>query len=117
MKDKVEEAPPEETVKGSPGLIHSFDTIIVNVAGTHGTRYLKVSVGIEYTEKALLNEITARDLQLKDLLNTILSGKRMEEVVSLDERQRMKIEIRDKFNEILTGGQVDNVFFSEFVVQ
>jgi flagellar FliL protein len=117
LRGEEEAAVPVSPQKEQPGMVHSFETLVVNIAGTHGTRYLKVTVGIEFTDKNLQAEINARTMQLLDMLNTIFSGKRMEEVVNLEEREKMKREVRDRFNAVLINGQVDNVFFSEFVVQ
>ena len=46
--------------KAELGKIFTFEPMIVNVAGTHGTRYLKVIVGLEYNAK---NEKLSSEIQ------------------------------------------------------
>jgi len=112
--------------KSMPGYIHTFDTTVVNVSGTQGTRYLKVVVAIELevdenesgaSLSKLQDELVARKMQLKDQINTILSSKVMEQIVNLKERKKIKRDIKDEFNTFLINGKVKNVFFSDFVVQ
>ncbi len=112
--------------KSMPGYIHTFDTTVVNVSGTQGSRYLKVVVAIELEVdenepgsrlSKLQDELVARKMQLKDKMNSILSSKVMEQIVNLKERKKIKRDIKDEFNTFLINGKVKNVFFSDFVVQ
>jgi len=116
---KKYEIPEEVTVvaKKMPGTIESFEPMIVNVRGQRGVRYLKVTVGVEFTEKRLSSEIAIRKVQLTDILNTVLSSQPMDKIQDTNQRDDIKREIRDKLNEVLINGQIKNVFFSDFVVQ
>ena len=112
--------------KSMPGYIHTFDTTVVNVSGTQGSRYLKAVIAIELevdenesgsSISKLQDELVARKMQLKDKINSILSSKVMEQIVNLKERKKIKRDIKDEFNTFLINGKVKNVFFSDFVVQ
>ncbi|MBN2144225.1 MAG: flagellar basal body-associated FliL family protein [Candidatus Aureabacteria bacterium] len=106
--------------KKMPDLIESFDTLIVNIMGTQGTRYLKVSVSLELeakNEDQMKKEFETRKYQMTDILNSIFSSKPMEQIDNPASRNNIKREIRDKLNELLINGQVKDVFFRDFVIQ
>lgn len=116
----------ESKKKESKEQVFSFSSLVVNVSGTNGSRYLKVTVGVQCPSEELMQELEARKIQLTDILNTIFSSKTLEQVIDVAERENTKREIRDKFNEILAEGKseeqkkeglVNNVFFSEYIAQ
>ncbi|EKD27213.1 MAG: flagellar basal body-associated protein FliL [uncultured bacterium] len=113
------EAHPEgkEKQKKEHIYMYTFDSIIVNVAGTQATRFLKATVGCEYKDEKAKEELDARKVQLMDIMNTICSSRTFDQLASIDERDNMKREIRDKFNEVLGNGEISNVFFNDFVIQ
>ncbi len=110
----------EEPVSDTPGPIFEFDPIVVNISGTQGTRYLKVTAGVELDKQALEAEMTSRKIQFTDILNRICSSKTLKEIDDPAARLDIKREIKARFNEVLRKGKNGNikaVFFSDFVVQ
>ena len=100
------------------GKILSLDPAIVNIAGTNGRRYLKVTVQIEVPEEEkLVKEIEARKPLLSDRLIQILSGKPLEEVTSAGSLQALKQQIADQFDKELGAERLQNVYLTEFVIQ
>ena len=119
---KPDDAAQEETQEKSQsvyfGKIFPFeDPIIVNLAGTKGQRYLKVSIQFEVTDDNVVDELKARQPLILDLLIGILSSKTIEDVSNTVGRNRLRREIIDKSNAELVSGKVINVYFTEFVVQ
>lgn len=104
----------------APGIIVDFDTMVVNIAGTRGLRYLKVTVSVELDSADMptfQSEFSGRKVQMVDMLNGVFSSKNLETVTTPELRDNIKREIRDQFNQVLTTGQVLNVYFKDFVVQ
>jgi flagellar protein FliL len=100
------------------GKLFSFDEpIIVNLAGTKGQRYLKVSIKFEVTDDSVVEELNARKPLMLDLLISVLSSKTIEDVSNTVGRNRLRREIIDKSNAELVAGKVINVYFTEFVIQ
>ena len=100
------------------GKILSLDPAIVNIAGTNGRRYLKVTVQIEIPEEEkLVKEVEARKPLLSDRLIQILAGKPLEEVTSAGSLQALKQQIADQFNQELGADRLQNVYLTEFVIQ
>jgi flagellar FliL protein len=100
------------------GELYPLETFIVNMADNDGTRYLKVTIQLELdkTEK-LKEEMDKRVPQLRDAILTILSAKTYEEVSSAQGKLVLKQEILRRINSLLPFGQINNVYFTEFVSQ
>lgn len=100
------------------GKILPLDPAIVNIAGTNGRRYLKVTVQIEIPEEEeLIKEVEARKPLLSDRLIQILTNKPLEEVTSAGSLQALKQQITDQFGKELGADRLQNVYLTEFVIQ
>jgi flagellar protein FliL len=100
------------------GKIFTFENpIIVNLAESQGQRYLKTSVQLEVSDEKVLEELKLRTPQILDLLNTILSSKTVVDVESTVGRNRLRREIIDRINAEIVSGKINNVYFTEFVIQ
>ena len=116
--DKTSEEAAETSKTVYFGKLFSFEEpIIVNLAGTKGQRYLKVSIKFEVTDDDVVEELTARKPLILDLLISILSSKTIDDVSNTVGRNRLRREIIDKSNAELVAGKVINVYFTEFVIQ
>lgn len=122
---KKEEPKPAQTAadtKKDPGpakakRIVTLKPIIVNVRDTRLTRYLKVSIGLETNNDAVVEEINKLLYPVNDFLVDRLSNVRIEELDNTVERNKLKRELMYGLNELLESGVVTNLYFSEFIVQ
>jgi len=112
-KAGAEEKPPP--VKFGP--MYEMPTVIVNLAETRGTRYLKVTAGFEMSRPTLQEELDERKPQISDLMIDVLSSKTISEISDHEGKVKLKRELLEKINEVLIGGKLVNVYFMEFVVQ
>jgi flagellar basal body-associated protein FliL len=101
----------------SVGSMFQIKDIVVNPSGTNGTRYLCTTVALEITDPVVEAEATAREAQVRDLLIEILSRRTVTELSSLEMRDHIRDEIGKSVNTLLTSGEVDGVYFSNFVLQ
>jgi len=99
------------------GSIVMMDDIVVNLRDTEGSRFLKVSTGLEFTEKKLEQEIGERMPELRDVLIGHLSSHMVEDMVHREGREVVKQQVLDDFNQTLQAGKLINIYFSDFVVQ
>lgn len=111
------EAAAEMTDLPPVGTIHVIDDLVINPAGSAGMRYVCVSVGFESTSPAVLEQMTARDPQIKDRLIRIFGSKTVPELVNVDSREEIRDEIRTSVEEILPPEGLDAVYFVNFVLQ
>jgi flagellar FliL protein len=91
--------------------------LIVNPAGTNGTRFLLTTIGFEVSTGDGLKELEAKDLQVRDVLNTILTSKGLDDLVDVSRREELRAEIARQVSPLLTSGNLKHVYFSKFIVQ
>jgi flagellar FliL protein len=91
--------------------------LIVNPAGTNGTRFLLTTIGIEVSTGDALKELEAKDLQVRDVLNTILTSKELDDLVDVSRREELRGEIARLVSPLLSSGSLKHVYFSKFIVQ
>ena len=99
------------------GTIDQISDLVVNPAGTDGTRYLCTTVALETIDPRVSEEIKSREAQIRDVLIAILSRRTIGELADLGTRDSLRAEIRASINNLLTGGEVVGVYFSNFVLQ
>lgn len=97
--------------------IYIIKDIIINPAGTNGNRYLLATVGLEASNKATWAELTQKEVQVRDVLNTILTSKTLLELVDVTKREALRTEIAKKTTALLKNGVVKNVYFSKYIIQ
>jgi len=96
--------------------IYSIEDLIINPAGTNGQRLLLLSVGfgVPTEEKATIlkdNEVVVKDL----ILNTI-SQKTLRSLSSTEQKDSLKVELASKINKLLPSADIENVYFSKYVL-
>jgi flagellar FliL protein len=99
------------------GAFSEIQGLIVNPAGTEGLRYLMVNVGFESAKPKVLEEVTTKEVAVRDAILKILSEKTVPQLADIALRDSLKIEIRDTVNVILSDGQVDRLYFTQYVLQ
>ena len=95
---------------------YELDPFIVNLAGDVN-RYLKVVVVLQLSDATVAEEIANRVPQIKDTIITLLSSKTPEEVLTVQGKYDLKVEMIKRINAILTTGIVRKLYFVEFVIQ
>ena len=91
--------------------------IIVNPAGTNGTRFLLTTVGFEINGVEREKDIEKKEVQVRDVLNTVLTSKGLDDLVRPEQREALRREILQKVSEMLPAGTLSNVYFSKFIIQ
>jgi flagellar protein FliL len=102
---------------GGEGKIYIVKDLIVNPAGTNGTRFLLTTVGFEVTTPEALKDIEAKDVMVRDALNTIFTSKDLTSLVNVEGREALRKEIQEKVGGFIRDGELTNVYFSKFIIQ
>lgn len=114
------EAPPPEGEDSAAGYMErllQIEPIVANIEGDGYTRLLKVKVAFECDSPTTRDEAEQRLPQIQDAVLTLVSSKRLADVVDFEGKALLKDDLRDRVNHFLTGGQVLSVLITEFVVQ
>ena len=96
---------------------YTFDTFIVNVAGTGGRRYLKCTITVEFDKNAGVNEAGTKVPLMRDAVIDILSSKTLEDLEPGPMRNALRDELVATISSVIIKARVTRVFFNEFVVQ
>lgn len=118
----AKEEPPEEgTSTNAPveyGVFAQIEGLTVNPQSHDGMQhYLLTSIGIEAAKQAVLDEVAARDIVVRDTIIKLMSARTMAELASLEGRDALKTDVRDAINDVLRKGKIDRVYFTQYVLQ
>lgn len=100
-----------------PGHIYKMEPFVVNLMDPGQLRYLKVTLHVESNQDKVNEEYEKRLPQLRDAILTILTNKDYKEVMSSEGKTALREEIKGKMNQLSVSFKVQNIFFTEFVVQ
>lgn len=102
--------------QGASSILHSLDPFIVNLYDREGMRYLKVKIEMELKD-ILDEELKPKVPKIRDSLIILLSSKKYHEIGSIEGKMRLREEIAYRINAILGEGAVNDIYFTDFVVQ
>jgi flagellar FliL protein len=99
------------------GPLYTLDTMIVNLADHGGKRYLRVTMALELSDVEAEATIESRLPQIRDAILMILPAKNYDDISTTEGKIALRTEVMEKINGLMTKGKVNNIYFTEFVVQ
>ena len=103
-------ASPSPTTSWAPGAVAKLDPISINLAGGH---FLKLGLSLQQS-KAVAEAVSGA--KALDAAIALFSNKPMEELSTLEGREKAKEKLVEHLREIYEG-EVYDVYFTEFVMQ
>ncbi|MBN4076256.1 flagellar basal body-associated FliL family protein [Gemmatimonas aurantiaca] len=97
--------------------IFEISDIIVNPAGTGGTRFLSVSIGFELDYPETMELFEARKPQIRDALITILGSKNIEQLTDMKQKEIARMQIKKRVSHLLETDELSAIYFTNFVIQ
>ena len=95
---------------------YKFENVVVNLAGTMGTRYLKASFLV--TGAPNIKEVfDANKPQMIDVTLAVLSSLTLADLEEAGAKNIIRERLLAAYNQVLGKKTAENLFFSEFVVQ
>ena len=94
----------------------TIEEITVNIADTRGSRYVRAGVYFEANAQ-VLEELEANRARIVDTLGQILSTKTLDDLTSPTIRGSLRQELLGIINPTLKSGRIDNVYFTDLLVQ
>jgi len=99
------------------GPSYHFDNIVVNLAGTMGTRYLKTSFLVTGTDASLAAKFEAAKPQLGDVTLAVLASLTLADLEEPGSKNILREKLIAAYNQTLGQKLAENLYFSDFVVQ
>lgn len=97
------------------GKLIPLETFLVNLAGSRGQKVVKVNMELEVNNDEVQKEIDRLKPKIRDIIIIITSSKTYKELSTKEGKDALREEIRDQLNLFLTKGQINKVYFTEFL--
>jgi flagellar FliL protein len=91
--------------------------VLVNVAGTQGTRFLLANMTLVGTGQELKPKIEEHQDQLVDLASGILASKTISDLEKPGARNFVRTELIAAFNHVLGNNAIQEIYLTEFAIQ
>lgn len=115
--DSEEAAAEAEGEPTEYGDFLELDNLIINPSGSEGKRYLMIKIGFESDEAKTLEELTEKDVVVRDEILRFLSSKTVDELAAIEQRDQLKQDLREIINGKLTDGMITRLYFTQYVLQ
>ena len=99
------------------GLFHEITNLVINPKDSDGRRYLMVSIGLESKSPKTLEEMQAKEIVVRDKVLKLLGLMTVEELAAIENRNRIKEDLRQAVNELVHKGEIDRLYFTQYVLQ
>jgi len=97
--------------------IYTIKDIIINPAGTGGTRFLSVSFAFDLESEELKAELETREPVIRDALITILSSKTVAQLTDPRQKEIARYQIKKRISDLMKTDELAGVYYTDFVLQ
>ena len=98
--------------------LYTISDLVLNPAGSGGTRFLMLSVAFDMKDSAAVELIKQRDAEIKDAVLALVGAKSVEQLAEVSSREPMKLEINELVTKIIKKKKlIKRVSFPQFVIQ
>lgn len=95
----------------------TFDPVVTNVKGTSQTRFIQALFTVYGTHPELENFVTVKRVRMRDHADTILGNLTLADLERREMKNIVRNQLKEGFNHILGEPLIEDVSFSQFVVQ
>lgn len=100
------------------GNLHLVDNLVMNPAGSGGSRFLMLAAAIEFADAAQVEETKARDAEVRDIILRVMGAKTVEQLSEMVNREAIKQELADSLGTLFKKKKaVRRIYFPQFVIQ
>lgn len=106
-----------DTANATPAPQYLIENVIVNPAGSQGTRFVLLTLAIEARDSAGVELMRQRDAELRDAVVHMIGAETVESLSDMARRERLKDDIRARVVALLPAGIVGKLYVPQFVLQ
>ena len=116
-KEKTERTAAEAAATGNKAVTKfTIEEVTVNIANTRGNRFVRAGVYFE-AAPPVLEELETNRARMVDTLGQVLSTKTLDDLTSPNIRGNLREQLLGIINPTLKAGQIDNIYFTDLLVQ
>ncbi len=119
MTRKPAEGDGQTAKKEPPGLI-ALESFVVNLEGGGKDRFAKLNLQLTVEPAAVAEAVLDDPLllaKIRDRTLTLIASKTYDELITPLGKESLRREVKARINPLLEDGEVEDVLFSEFMVQ
>ncbi|HEU5081187.1 MAG TPA: flagellar basal body-associated FliL family protein [Opitutaceae bacterium] len=103
--------------EGGASNTYEFANVVVNLSGTMGTRYLKTTFLVTGEDKNLRGTFEGKKPQLLDVTLNVLSALSLSDLEEAGAKNLIREKLIVAYNQAIGKKTVEQIYFSDFVVQ
>ncbi len=117
-EDHHEEIDPSKIqVESGEKILVEFPALIVNISGVSMTRFLSVNFTIESQNPDIQDKVDQYEMEMKDLAITVLRHLTLADLERPNIMDTVRNQLKQGFDQVLQPPMVDEIYFTQFVVQ
>ncbi|MDK2932292.1 MAG: flagellar protein FliL [Clostridiales bacterium] len=118
-KDKIVEAKEKYDLEKSKMYAIAGEPIVsnLNTGNIKDKKVIRVKAQLRVADDKMVRELSERNVEIIDIVISILRAKTPEEMIKPDAKDMVKREMISKINKAFNTDKVLDVFFEEFIVQ
>jgi flagellar basal body-associated protein FliL len=98
-------------------VIHAIENLVLNPAGSNGTRFLMVTATFELKDGGAEQVMKDHEAEVRDHILALLGKKNIDELTDINQREKIKKEVLDAVSPLMPKDGIRKVFFPQFVIQ
>jgi flagellar protein FliL len=102
---------------GDQRVLRVIDNLVLNPAGSGGTRFLMITASIELNSTEADELLKGRDAQVRDALLSYFSRKTVVELADVGARDQIRKDVIALLTPLVQKGAITAVYFPQFVIQ
>lgn len=106
-----------EKEKGGKAVLYKIENLIVNPAGTNGTRFLMAGIAFELSDDKEEETMREREVEIRDVVISTLERQTLETLTRPGARDSLKAELLRAIVPVVDGIEVSKVYLPQFVLQ
>jgi flagellar protein FliL len=96
---------------------YEFANLVLNPAGTGGTRFLMLTATFQVKDDATKQLFTDRDSEVRDRILGVLGKRTVDDLAEMSHREVIKQELIDSVGAMFPKGAIVKLSFPQFVIQ
>ena len=105
------------TEQANSFVVHAVENLVLNPAGSSGTRFLMVNATFELKDGGTEQLMKDHEAEVRDHILGLLGRKTVDELTDMARREGLKKEVIDAVAPLFPKGAIKKVFFPQFVIQ